>query len=237
MALPDRSVLLDLHNHSDRSFDAVNRLEDYERAHRAGRFHVLAITDHNRIDGAADLAARATFPVVVGMEIDTSDGELIGLFLTERVPPLRSARETAERIRAQGGLVYLQHPFYPFLRRPLRAEARNALADAGLADLVEGLNGGPFSARFDRQAQLWARSRDLPLAAGSDAHEPWTIGSCVVAVPAGSLDPASVVERVRDGVLLDRRRNSLAQLAVKARHEVLGQVTARARGTRKRRLP
>ena len=83
--------LVDLHNHTDRSYDAVNRLEHYERAHAAGRFDVLAITDHNRVDGAFDARERASFPVIVGMEIDTADGELIGLFLQEAVPPGRPA--------------------------------------------------------------------------------------------------------------------------------------------------
>lgn len=237
MAIPPGYVLLDLHNHTDRSFDAVNRLEHYERAHEAGRFDVLAITDHNRIDGAAEFAERASFPVIVGMEIDTADGELIGLFLDQRIPPSRSARETAEQIRAQGGLVYLQHPFYPFLRRPLRPEAREALAEAGLVDLVEGLNGGPFSRRFDHRAQRWANERGLALGAGSDAHEPWAIGSCVVAVPPGPLDPRSLVERARDGILVDRRRNSIGQIAAKAYYEFFGQLPALLRGERKRRLP
>ena len=105
MHIPDGWTLLDLHNHTHRSFDAVNRPEDYARAHARGRFDVLAITDHNRIDGARELAAVAPFPVVVGMEIDTADGELIGLFLDEAIAPGRPARETATLIREQGGLV------------------------------------------------------------------------------------------------------------------------------------
>ncbi len=235
MTLPAEALLLDLHNHTHRSYDAVNRLEHYERAHATGRFGVLAITDHNRIDGAFELAAAATFPVVTGMEIDTADGELIGLFLESAIPSGRPARETAERIRAQGGLVYVQHPFYPFLRRPFHPAAREALADAGLVDVVEGLNGGPLMARYDRQARAWARSRGLPLAAGSDAHEPLAIGSCVVAVRPGPLDPGSLLERLRDGVLVDRRRSSTALLAAKARHELIGQVPAWLRGELKRR--
>jgi predicted metal-dependent phosphoesterase TrpH len=236
--LDDGRVLLDLHNHSDRSYDAFNRLEHYERAHAGGRFDVLAITDHNRIDGALDFAGRATFPVIVGMEIDTADGELIGLFLTEPVEVGLRARETAEQIRAQGGLVYLQHPFYRLVRTPLAARTREALADAALLDIVEGRNGGPFTSVPDSRARAWARERDLAIGAGSDAHEPVEIGRCVVAVPPGPLEPGSLAARIRDGEILDRHRASLLQIATKARYRFFAEIPKRLRGEpRRRRLP
>jgi hypothetical protein len=235
---PAGFLLLDLHNHSDRSFDGFNRLEDYERAHARGAFDVLAITDHNRLDGAVELAGRASFPVICGMEIDTADGELVGLFLERRIPPGLSARETAERIRAQGGLVYLQHPFYPLLRRPLSPAAREALAAGGLVDVVEGLNGGPFQARYDRLAQAWARARNLALGAGSDAHEPPCIGRCLVAVPPEAVTPETLPGLLRRGVLVDRRRNSLLQLATKTRCFCVEGASRLARGERLRaRVP
>lgn len=225
--------LLDLHNHSDRSYDASTTLADYERAHADGRFDVIAITDHNRIDGARAFAAAATFPVIVGMEIDTADGELIGLFLSGEIPPGRPARETAERIRAQGGLVYLQHPFYRLVRKPLAARAREQLADLGLLDVVEGRNGGPFTGGPDTRARAWARERGLPLGAGSDAHEPQGIGRCLVSVAPGPLDATSVLARLRDATIVDRHRSSLAQIATKARYRV---IPRRLRGGSRRRL-
>lgn len=230
--------LVDLHNHTDRSYDATNRLEDYERAHAAGRFHVLAITDHNRIDGAAWARDRASFPVVVGIEIDTAEGELIGLFVEDRIPPGLPARTTAERIRDQGGLVYLPHPFYPFVRHPLRAPVRDGLADLGLVDIVEGRNGGPFTDRPDAAARRWAAGRGLALGAGSDAHDPVDIGRCVVAVPPAPLDPATLVDRLRLGQIVDRRRASPLQIATKARHRFFAEIPRRVRGEpRRTRLP
>jgi predicted metal-dependent phosphoesterase TrpH len=231
-------VIVDLHNHTDRSYDACNTLADYERAHAAGRFDVLAITDHNRIDGALDLRPRASFPVIVGMEIDTSDGELIGLFLSEPIPPGLSARTTAERIRAQKGLVYLQHPFYRLVRRPLRPATRDELADGGLVDVVEGRNGGPFSGRPDAAARRWATERGLPLGAGSDAHEPPDIGRCGVSVPPGPLEPESLLALLRQGTLVDNHRSSCAQIATKARYRFFAEIPRRVRGEpRRRRLP
>jgi predicted metal-dependent phosphoesterase TrpH len=230
--------LVDLHNHTDRSYDASNRLEDYERAHAAGRFHVLALTDHNRIDGAVWVRERASFPVVVGIELDTAEGELIGLFVEDRIPPGLPARITAERIRDQGGLVYLPHPFYPLVRRPLRASVRDGLADLGLVDVVEGRNGGPFTDRPDAAARRWAGARGLSVGAGSDAHDPVDIGRCVVALPPGPLEPAALVERLRQGRIVDRRRPSSLQLATKARYRVFAEIPRRVRGgPRRRRLP
>jgi hypothetical protein len=238
VSIPDSYVLVDLHNHSDRSYDGSNTLEDYERAHAAGRFDVLAITDHNRIDGALDFAEHARFPVVVGMEIDTGEGELIGLFLAEAVPPGLGATETAQAIRGQGGLVYLQHPFYPLIRKPLEAQVREDLAAAGLIDIVEVRNGGPFTGSFDRKALRWAAANGLPAAGASDAHEPPDIGQVVTAVPPGGLTPALLPERLRQGVVIDRHRSSLAQIATKARYRFFAEIPRRLRGEpRRRRLP
>jgi predicted metal-dependent phosphoesterase TrpH len=199
---------------------------------------VLALTDHNRIDGAARARERASFPVIVGIELDTAEGELIGLFVEDRIPPGLPARETAERIRAQGGLVYLPHPFYPLVRRPLHASVRDRLAELGLVDVVEGRNGGPFTDRPDALARRWAAARGLPLGAGSDAHDPVDIGRCTVAVPPGPLEPASLVDRLREGRIVDRHRPSSLQIATKARHRFFAEIPKRVRGEpRRRRLP
>ena len=235
MSLASGWQLLDLHNHTDRSYDAVNRLADYERAHAEGRFDVLAITDHNRLDAAIETAERASFPVVVGIELDTAEGELIGLFVRDRIPCGLPAAETALRIRDQGGLVYLQHPFYTLIRKPLSGRVRESLAEARLVDVVEGRNGGPYTGGPDAKARAWATARGLALGAGSDAHEPPDIGTCGVAVPPGPLDAISLVGRLRDGILVDRHRSSTRQLATKARYRVAAEIPRRLRGEPLRR--
>jgi predicted metal-dependent phosphoesterase TrpH len=209
-------LLVDLHNHTFHSYDAQNRLADYERAHRQGRIDVVAITDHNTIAGALELRARATFPVIVGQEIDTADGELIGLFLEAPVPAGLPAAETAERIRAQGGLVYLQHPFYRIVRGRMRAQAREELRGRGLVDVVEAANGGPLAAADNARALAWARACGLPHAASSDAHEPAAIGTCVSSIPAAAVTAASLPGLLRAGTTVDRRPPAAVALARKA---------------------
>ena len=238
MVVPEGFELLDLHNHTHHSYDSVNRLEDYAAAHAAGVFDVLAITDHNVITGALELAREAPFPVIVGQELDTADGELIGLFLHEAVPPGLSAFESAVRIREQNGLVYLQHPFYRLIRHRLSRATIDALLTRGLVDVVEVANGGPFTARANERALRWAETAGVPQGAGSDAHEPPDIGTCVVAVPPGPLDAASLRERLRAGAVVDRRRASLAIVATKTRLRLLPSVSGRLRGQpRRSRLP
>jgi predicted metal-dependent phosphoesterase TrpH len=215
VAAPGR-LLVDLHNHTFHSYDAQNRLADYERAHRQGRIDVVAITDHNTIAGALELRAQATFPVIVGQEIDTADGELIGLFLEAPVPAGLPAAETAERIRAQGGLVYLQHPFYRIVRGRMRAQAREDLRGRGLVDVVEAANGGPLAAADNARALAWARACGLPHAASSDAHEPAAIGTCVSSIPAAAVTAASLPGLLRAGTTVDRRPPAAVALARKA---------------------
>jgi predicted metal-dependent phosphoesterase TrpH len=212
----DGRSLLDLHNHTFHSYDAQNRPHDYERAHAEGRIDVVAITDHNTISGALELREAASFTVIVGEEIDTADGELIGLFLDEPVPAGLPAVETAERIRARGGLVYLQHPFYRIVRGRMRAPAREDLRGRGLIDIVEAQNGGPLAAADNARALQWARACGLPHAASSDAHEPGAIGTCVSAVPAAAVSAASLPELLRAATTVDRRSPAPVALVRKA---------------------
>lgn len=158
---------VDLHTHTDRSPDCRIAPEDLVRRAREVGLDRVAVTDHDRIEGA--FAAREADPelVIVGEEARTADGpELIGLFLEEHVPPGLSFRETAEAFRAQGGITYLPHPF-----DPSRGTTEAFLEErADCVDLVEGFNArGRDRAARDR-ARAWARDRGLPLGAGSDAH-------------------------------------------------------------------
>ncbi len=217
MTIPEGWQLLDLHNHTYRSYDARNRLEDYEGAYAEGRFDVLAITEHNRLDGALEVARAASFPVIVGEEIDTARGQLIGLFLQEELPRGMPIEETARAIREQRGLVYLPHPFYGLLRGVVDPVAREELADADLIDIVEIVNGGPFTGRANERARAWADARDLPGGAGSDAHEPVCVGTCTCAVPPGPVGAESLPNLLRQGHVHTAPPNVAVQLAARVR--------------------
>ncbi|HXA97766.1 MAG TPA: CehA/McbA family metallohydrolase [Candidatus Dormibacteraeota bacterium] len=195
----------DLHVHSVYS-DGGQTPEALVRA-ASGRVNVLAVTDHDEVAGAVRARAFARahpelgVDVVVGEEISTLNGHLLGLYLTERVPPGLSAPETIERVHAQGGLAVAAHPFHP-----LRGTARGhrplgwLIPDLHLDAIEVVNNAGVFSRLYDALAALRNVEWGLPVTAGSDAHDVWYMGSAFTGFPgldAEALRRALVAGRTR----------------------------------------
>jgi len=168
------------------------------------------LTDHDTIDGALALRAQEPDGVVVGQEVTTTEGELIGLFLEQAIPARLPPDEVVRRIRAQGGLVYLQHP-YDAWRRRLRETAVERLA--GEIDVVEVFNGRSPDEANRRAEELCATLR-AAAGAGSDAHTLAEIGSAYVEMEAFR-GAADFLVKLRDATIV--RRASRWRLAVAAR--------------------
>ncbi len=193
----------DLHCHTSASFDCLaSPASVVATAARRGLSH-LAITDHDRIDGA--LRARDAAPdgltVLVGEEIRTADGDLIALFLERPVPPGLPARDTVALVREQGGLVGIPHPF-DGLRGSLLRDARLEEL-ASQADWVEAHNARVIGSRGNERAAAFARQRGLPGVAVSDAHSTLEVGVAYTVLdgdpstPAGLLAALPTAELVR----------------------------------------
>src|SRR5690606_1256968 len=133
----------------------------------------------------------------VGEELRTGVGELIGLFLHERVAPGTPPVAAARQIREQGGLVYIPHPFDP-MRNNLAAHAVDELVEAGLVDAIETINAKTSLSSLNRQAADYADGHDLAHGAGSDGHVPWALGAAYVEMPDFD-GPADFLERLRAG--------------------------------------
>lgn len=180
-------AFVDLHCHTSASFDCLSTPGDVVRAAAARGLTHLAITDHERIDGA--LAARRAAPpelsVIIGEEIRTSDGDLIALFLDEAVPSGLTARQTIARVRAQGGLVGIPHPFDRFRGSLLRDSALIAILDQ--VDWIETYNARLVGGGNERAVEL-ARERGIPGVAVSDAH---SVMEVAVAYTSLEGDPSS----------------------------------------------
>jgi predicted metal-dependent phosphoesterase TrpH len=160
----------------------VTTLDELAERVAAGRLDVVCITDHNVISAA--LAARERgigARVIVGEEVRTPDGDVIGLFLGERIPYVLPLAEAAGRIRAQGGLVYAPHPFDP--GRSSLGPALAPLCAAGLVDAVEVFNAKVADQACNERAAASAAEHGLPGGAGSDAHDPAGIGAAYVELP------------------------------------------------------
>jgi predicted metal-dependent phosphoesterase TrpH len=168
----------------------------------------VAVTDHNTIRGALAVKEIAPFLVIVGAEIRSREGEIIGLFLSEEVPPDLSAQETIERIRAQGGVVSLPHPLDRF-RGGVGAEGLARLAP--LVDIVEVMNARITVGRDNEEAARLAEKHGLIGVAVSDAHSPWEIGRAYV--EAASFEgPQELLEALRRGTLVGRPSTPLVHL-------------------------
>ena len=164
-----------IHLHTDHSFDSdisLSTLIDFAKREGIG---CIAVTDHDTMEGALRLRDIAEFKVIVGTEITTTDGHVIGLFIERHVPPGMSARDTAMAIRDQGGVVLVPHPFNRFLGCGV-FRALESLA--GLIDAVEINNAQNLSPIPDRAARRFARRMNLPAYVGADSHRVTSIAPC-----------------------------------------------------------
>jgi glycosyltransferase involved in cell wall biosynthesis len=164
-------ILADLHLHTSWSHDCsidVDELLDHAEAQGLG---AIAVTDHNVFGGALEAVERTRgrrLVVIPGEEVKTADdGEVIGLFLREEIPAGMSFGETIEAIRAQGGLVYLPHPFDRLHAIPRPATLHRHLAEI---DVFEVYNARLLFEAYNEEALRFARKYNLTAGAGSDAH-------------------------------------------------------------------
>lgn len=185
----------DLHIHSLAS-DGISSVAEILAAAEAARLDVIAITDHERMDAA--LAAQALalangspVAVIVGEEVTTRAGHVIGLFMRERIRPWGSLRSTVARIHEQGGLAIIPHPLVPY---PLCVSGRSvrALLDEADAiyhpDGIEAFNASTARMRWSRRAPEFVRRVGLAALAGSDAHRAADVGHALTTFPGRTPD-------------------------------------------------
>lgn len=185
--------------HTAASFDCdVPPLEVARRCRQLGLGPVV-VTDHDTIEGALEIRG-AGIEIIVGQEITTVDGELIGLFLTETIDPGLTPEAAAAEVRRQGGLVYLQHP-YDTRRRNLPETAIERIA--GMVDIVEVHNARSLP-RMNELAAGLQETLAVPAGAGSDAHTLREVGAAYVEV--GAFDgPQGLLEALAEARVVTGR--------------------------------
>jgi predicted metal-dependent phosphoesterase TrpH/glycosyltransferase involved in cell wall biosynthesis len=210
--LADRDwILADLHLHTSWSHDCTVEVEDLLDHAEAQGLGAIAVTDHNVFGGAleaVELARGRDLIVIPGEEVKTDgQGEVIGLFLSEEIPRGMSFADTVAAIKAQGGLVYLPHPFDRLHSIPDAATLRRHLADI---DVFEVYNARLLFEGYNDEALRFARKYNLTMGAGSDAHVPQ--GLATGGVRMRSFDgPEEFLLSLRTAEIL-RRPKSLAYL-------------------------
>ncbi len=171
---------VDMHVHTSCSPDSLIDVDDLlETCDRSGIDYV-AVTDHDTADCALKLHEQEPSRIIVGEEIHTTDGEITGLFLKETIPPQLSPIETVERIKQQGGLVYLPHPFDRMRGSVLQQSAIDRIWKE--IDIREVFNSRSVLRWSNRRASNFARKRKILTGAGSDAHARYEVGNAYVLI-------------------------------------------------------
>jgi predicted metal-dependent phosphoesterase TrpH len=192
----------DFHCHTRFSRDSILREETFIRkAIERGLSHVC-VTNHNNVEGAiaardkvVELGLQDQLTVILGEEVSTADGEVVGIFLTKTIPRGLSANETADEIHRQGGLVSIPHPFDPFRQSHIKAGPLRNLAEMGKIDAVEVFNSRITVQGHNREAAEFAARYGIPGIACSDSHSSFEIAMCFNALP-----PFESAEQLKAGL-------------------------------------
>lgn len=182
---------LDLHLHTRGSWDSISDPESVLARARERGIHRIAITDHNRLQVAREMYERHPDAVIPGEEVKTAEGiDIIGLYLSSEIPKGTPMEETCRRIREQGGIVYLPHPY----AAGKGGSGRYAEALAPQVDVVEVLNSRLRSRERNRKGLELARRQGRLQGAGSDAHTVGEVGNAWVEVPRHPNEPQALLK-------------------------------------------
>jgi predicted metal-dependent phosphoesterase TrpH len=190
----------------------------------------IAVTDHNEISGALEARERATgIKVIVSEEVKTAhEGEVIGLFIEEKIPRGMSLKETIDAIHAQGGLAYVPHPFDRLHAVP---DYEHLLKVVEEIDALEVFNARVAVPAFNEEAARFAAKYRVVAGAGSDSHVPQGLGSVKIRMHDFE-GPEEFLESLRDADILGKRRSLIYLQSLK-----FLQTKARPRSTRRAARP
>jgi predicted metal-dependent phosphoesterase TrpH len=208
-------VEVDLHMHTDHSDDCATPVEVLLATAREQGLGAIAVTDHNEISGALEARAQAAdagVKVIVGEEVKTaSQGEVIGLFIEEKIPRGLSLEETVAEIKRQDGIVYVPHPFDRMHSVP---DYENLLKIVDDVDAIEIFNPRVAIGAFNEEAARFAAKYRIPAGAGSDSHVAQGLGS--VRIRMHDFDgPAEFLQSLRDADIVTRPSSLLYVQALK----------------------
>ncbi|HEX3618095.1 MAG TPA: glycosyltransferase [Solirubrobacteraceae bacterium] len=230
----DRPLIdVDLHMHTDHSYDCATPVEVLLAEARAKGLGAIAVTEHNEISGALEAAEKAKgIKVIVGEEVKTAaQGEVIGLFIREKIARGMTLQETIAEIKRQGGLVYVPHPFDRMHSVPDYKHLLDVLDDI---DLIEVFNPRVAISEFNEEAVRFAAKYRMIAGAGSDAHVPQGLGS--VRIRMHDFDgPEQFLESLRTADII---RNPASLLYVQALKflQTKARTPARREAVRERRV-
>jgi predicted metal-dependent phosphoesterase TrpH len=209
-------IEVDLHMHTDHSPDCATPVEVLLETARDRGLGAIAITDHNEVSGAIEARRIAEemggIKVIVAEEVKTAEqGEVIGLFIEEKIPRGLTMAQTIAEIRRQGGLVYVPHPFDRFHSVP---DYEHLLDIVEEIDILEVFNPRVALTAFNEEAERFARKYRIVPGAGSDSHVAQGLGS--VRLRIHDFDgPREFLESMRDADIVRKHKNLVYVQALK----------------------
>jgi predicted metal-dependent phosphoesterase TrpH/glycosyltransferase involved in cell wall biosynthesis len=206
---------VDLHMHTDHSHDCATPVEVLLATAREQGLGAIAVTDHNVISGAYEAREKAAefgVKIIVAEEVKTADqGEVIGLFIEEKIPRGMTLAETVAEIKRQGGLVYVPHPFDRMHAVP---DYEHLLTIVDEIDAIEVYNPRVAIGSFNEEAQRFAAKYRILAGAGSDSHVAQGLGS--VRVRMADFDgPEEFLEALREAEIHTKPSSLLYVQALK----------------------
>jgi hypothetical protein len=234
--LAQRALIdVDLHMHTDHSGDCETPVEVLLATAREQGLGAIAVTDHNEISGALEArekAAGSGVKVIVGEEVKTAEqGEVIGLFIEEKIPRGLSMAETVAEIKRQGGLVYVPHPFDRMHAVPDYEHLPEILDDI---DAIEVFNPRVAIGAFNEEAVRFAAKYRIVAGAGSDSHVAQGLGS--VRIRMRDFDgPTEFLQSLRDADIITKPTSLIYVQALKFLQTKATPAAAR-RASRERRV-
>ncbi len=216
---------VDLHTHSYASPDGGITAKQYEHILSSGVLDLVAITDHGRIDAAVALHEILGDKIIIGEEIMTSHGEIVGLYLKKPIPSGLPPLDTVLQIHEQGGLVLIPHPFET-VRKGLDQSQMSTIADH--IDIIETCNGRALNQKHGSEAVVWARLHNIIGVANSDAHGIGGLGKTYTSINSPA-DRDGLLKALSTGTLITSRP-SVKSLLYPKYHRLRKKITRSGNG-------
>jgi predicted metal-dependent phosphoesterase TrpH len=206
-------IAVDLHMHTNHSHDCATPVEKLLDTAKAQGLGAIAITDHNEVSGALEAREKADgIKIIVAEEVKTADqGEVIGLFIEEKIPRGLTLEETIAEIRRQGGLVYVPHPFDRMHSVPDYEHLLKVVEDV---DAIEVFNPRVAFSAFNEEAATFAQKYRIVAGAGSDSHVAQGLGSVKIMMRDFS-GAEEFLESLRDADIIRKKQSLLYVQALK----------------------
>ncbi|HUD44160.1 MAG TPA: PHP-associated domain-containing protein [Patescibacteria group bacterium] len=205
------NIKIDLHTHSILSPDGGLKERDYVELLEQEKLDCIAVTDHNRIDFALSMQQKLGKQIIVGEEISSSDGEIIGLFLSKPISRDLSAIETVKEIKKQNGLVCIPHPFET-ARKGINEKVLLKIIEQ--VDCIEVFNGRSLQSQTRELARQFVKTYTLAPVGSSDSHCRIGIGNTYTII-SEIPNRKNLVSLLREGKVNEKAAPKLAYLCPK----------------------